>query len=468
MRAFQGRNPTGLPPFLFLFRSLLSSSRLLRVPRISSSIALTVVALVAFGAAGGSTAERLSETIPPRPANCRTMIPGDDIRSALESARHGDAICLEPGQYEGPLLIAGRVTLWGSRNATIRSSGDGNTITMTGDGPALMGLTVQGSGSRFDKQDSSIHVVAEDARVEGVHVTGALFGIVVDKSRRVTLRGNIIRGTDEEQIGLRGDTIRLWETTDSLVENNVVTHGRDVVVWYSSRNTFRKNVIENSRYGTHFMFSHDNLCEENRYVGNVVGVFVMYSKGVSLLRNVLAASTGAAGMGLGLKEASAVTARNNHFIRNDTGIYIDSSPFEPGTVDLFENNSIRLCRTGILFHSAMTGNRFSGNLLRGNGEQVRVDGGGDARGSDWNGNDFDNYRGYDLDGDGYGDIEHRERRLSTQVRATYPELDFFSGSPAMFLVNAMGEILPLYSPRTILSDPRPRLDGIPSGGGDAH
>ncbi|MCC6157020.1 MAG: nitrous oxide reductase family maturation protein NosD [Deltaproteobacteria bacterium] len=391
------------------------------------------------------------------------MSPGDDIRSAIDSARPGEAICLKPGQYEGPLLIADRVTLWGGRDAIIRSSGLENTITMTGGGPALLGLTVQGSGSRFDKQDSAIHVVADDARVEGVRITGALFGIVVDKSRRVTLRGNTIRGTDEEQIGLRGDTIRLWETSDSLVENNVVTHGRDVVVWYSSRNTFRKNVIENSRYGTHFMFSHDNLCEENRYVGNVVGVFVMYSKGVSLLRNVLAASTGAAGMGLGLKEASALVARENHIIRNDTGVYIDTSPFEPGTVDVFEDNTIQLCRTAILFHAATTGNRFSSNLLRGNGEQVRVDGGGDAAGSEWHGNDFDDYRGYDLDGDGYGDIPHVQRRLSAELRATYPELDFFSGSPAMFLVNAMAEILPLYAPRTILTDARPRMSARAPG-----
>ncbi len=468
MRAIEGRNPIGFPPFLFLFSD--HPMRLLRNIFVAA-VPAVVVALGTLGPVIKVASARLEATAVlavARPPNCRTASASEDLRAVLASARPGDAICLEPGKYVGPLTIADGVTLWGPREAVVNTTGDGNTISMTGESPALLGISVKGSGSRFDKQDGAIHIFANDARVEEVHIEGALFGIVVDKSSRATIRGNFIRGTDEEQIGLRGDTIRLWETNDSLIENNTVTHGRDVVVWYSSRNVFRGNVIEGSRYGTHFMFSHGNTCENNRYIGNVVGVFVMYSKDTTLTHNVLAASTGAAGMGLGLKEASAVTARGNHFIRNDTGVYIDTSPFEPGTVDLFEGNSIQLSRTGILFHAATRGNHFRDNLLRGNGEQVRVDGGGDATGTEWQGNDFDDYRGYDLDGDGFGDIPHRERRLSTEIRATYPELDFFAGSPAMFLVNAMGEILPLYAPRTILSDPKPRMGNSRRGGNDAH
>lgn len=70
----------------------------------------------------------------------------------------------------------------------------------------------------------------------------------------------------------------------------------------------------------------------------------------------------------------------------------------------------------------------------------------DAAGSEWHGNDFDDDRGYDLDGDGCGDIPHIQRRLAGPLRATRPELDFFSGFPAMFLVNAMAAMLPLDAP----------------------
>ena len=90
-------------------------------------------------------------------------------------------------------------------------------------------------------------------------------------------------------LGLRGDAIRLWETNDSRVERNSVEGSRDLVVWYSSRNVVRGNEVRDGRYGTHFMFSHDNVIEDNRYFGNTVGIFVMYSRGLRIARNVLAA-----------------------------------------------------------------------------------------------------------------------------------------------------------------------------------
>ena len=53
-----------------------------------------------------------------------------------------------------------------------------------------------------------------------------------------------------------------------------------MVVWYSSRNRVAGNSVAGGRYGTHFMYSHDNVVADNRFVGNVVGVFVMYSRAV--------------------------------------------------------------------------------------------------------------------------------------------------------------------------------------------
>ncbi|MBW1875893.1 MAG: hypothetical protein JRI98_11075 [Deltaproteobacteria bacterium] len=49
----------------------------------------------------------------------------------------------------------------------IRSSGEGTTIEMEADGCALLGVTVDGSGGRFDTLDAAVHVVADDVRVQG-------------------------------------------------------------------------------------------------------------------------------------------------------------------------------------------------------------------------------------------------------------------------------------------------------------
>ena len=92
-----------------------------------------------------------------------------------------------------------------------------------------------------------------------------------------------IRG-DDPAIGLRGDTIRIWETRDSVVDGNLIEDGRDVVVWYSNGNTIKKNTSVRSRYSLHFMSSGHNVVEDNRFYENSVGIYVMYTDGIEIRR----------------------------------------------------------------------------------------------------------------------------------------------------------------------------------------
>jgi nitrous oxidase accessory protein len=86
-----------------------------------------------------------------------------------------------------------------------------------------------------------------------------------------------------------------------------------------------------------------------------------------------------------------------------------------------------------------------------------VDGRGDAREALWRGNHFDDYAGYDLDGDGVGDVAYELRSLSSAWISQFPALAFFRGTPALALAEAIGRIVPLFEPRLVLSDPEPRM-----------
>ncbi len=427
-------------------------------------LALGAIAILALGA-GAPGRDELPVVpaawrelqAPPRPVRCVDVAAQSDLSSLLRGAAPGAAFCLAPGTYRAPIVIPAGVAVWGPREAVIVSSGHGTTVSLRGSAAALLGVTVDGSGTRYDLEEGAIAAQGEDQRIEGVRVHDALFGIIVSKSERVLLRGNLVEGTRQAQLGMRGDAIRLWETRHSRVENNFVSHSRDVVVWYSSDNVITGNEVRDSRYGTHLMYSHNNVLRGNRYVGDVVGVFLMYSRNVRLERNLLAGSTGAAGMGLGLKESSAVTVRDNAFVKDAVGIFIDNSPFEPGTVDQIERNSLRLCDTAVLLQSGVHDNRFLANRLRGNGTQVAVDGGGDAMANLWRGNDFDDYQGYDFDGDGVGDVPYELRSASGLLLASHAELALLRGSPALFLVDVSSRLLPLYRTKAVLIDERPAL-----------
>jgi len=308
---------------------------------------------------------------------------GTDLQATVDSAEDGTALCLEPGSYYGPLTVTKSVEIWGPRDAVIRSSGEGTTIELETNGAALTGLTVDGSGGRFDTLDAAVHVVADDIRVEGVRVQNAAFGVLVEKANRARILNNVVQGPDEGPLGLRGDGIRLWETRDSKVWDNQVIGCRDMVVWYSSNNELLRNTVVRSRYGTHFMYSHGNRVEGNRYIDNVVGIFIMYSRNLVLHNNLLARSSGAGGMGLGIKESGNLTVTDNAFIANTKGVYMDTAPLEPDDFNTFENNAFFHSDVAVLMHSSARRNAFLGNQFVSNHSQLQVEGGGNALEVEW-------------------------------------------------------------------------------------
>lgn len=372
----------------------------------------------------------------------------------------GSAVCLRPGVYPEHITVDRGITLWGPRDAIIRSDGTGTTVRATGRGTRLLGFTIEGSGSRYDKMDSALHIQGEDIQAEGLFIRRAVFGVNVERSSRVALRGNVIQGSGEAALGLRGDGIRFWEVTDSGIERNFVTDSRDLVIRYTKRIRIAGNVSTRGRYGLHLMYSSDAALEGNRSLGNVVGTFIMYSRDVRYRRNLIAASAGAAGIGLGMKESGNVTVEDNVSLRNTVGLYLDTSPLQLGDANTFRHNAFRLCNVGTIFHSSQRGNVFSENSFRDNLEQVRVEGGGDALGTLWEGNDFDDYAGFDFDSDGQGDVPYELYSLSGDLQSRFPELAFFRGTMALGLVDAVTHILPLLKPRPLLVDKRPALRRI--------
>ncbi|GIW73097.1 MAG: copper ABC transporter substrate-binding protein [Planctomycetota bacterium] len=413
--------------------------------------------------AGGPAAGLSPRAAPPRPGAGIDLAPGADLQAAVDAAPPGAVLRLAPGEYPGPVRIERPLVLWGPPAAVIRSQGQGSTIEVRASGVELLGFTVDGSGGRFDLLDAAVRVRgARGVRIEGLAITRALFGILAEQCEELSVRGNHVSGTAAEALGMRGDGIRLWETRHSRIEGNLVRDSRDVVVWYSSDNRIADNTVVRGRYGTHFMYSHGNEVVNNRYLDNVVGLFVMYSRQVRIEGNLLARARGAAGMGLGVKESGELWVRNNRLLADTTGIYLDTSPLGRDEVNRFERNELRLCGTAVVFHGRTAGNRFTDNWFQDNRAQVRLEGGGDALAAYWHGNAWDDYRGYDLDGDGFGDLPYELRSLSGELGAREPLVQFLHGTPALGLIELVGQVFPLWRPQTVLVDARPRMRlGLP-------
>jgi nitrous oxidase accessory protein len=396
-----------------------------------------------------------------RPAACEPVAASEWLPRRLAEAREGAVLCLEPGRHSGPLRIGRRVTVWGPRSAIIGGDGSGTVVAIEAAGSQLLGVTVDGRGGRYDREDAAVAVRANDVVVRGVRVENAVFGILANQARRLSIVDNEIHGQREVALGMRGDGIRLWETRDSLIARNQLTDGRDLVVWYSPHNRFEDNVAVGGRYGTHFMHASDNVVRRVRFVGNVVGIFVMYSHRITIEDSQIVDCSAAGGMGVGIKDSGDVVVRRSMFVHNASAVYVDNSPSVISERNTLEHNRFQLNDAALVFHGTTRGNAVEGNDFSSNREQVTVEGGGDAQEVHFAGNRFDDYAGYDLDGDRKGDVPHEARSLAAQLTSARSELSLFRGSAAFAVVEALGKLVPLFSPRTLFVDPSPVL-GDPS------
>jgi len=151
-------------------------------------------------------------------------------------------------------------------------------------------------------------------------------------------------------------------------------------------------------------------------------------------------------------------------VRDEIGIYLDATPQRRDETVTITGNQLRLCRTAIVFHASSHGVEITGNDFGGNDAQTRVDGGGDAMAVMWRGNWFDDYAGYDLDGDGIGDVPYELRSFTGELVARRPELGFLNGTPALAMADAASHLDPLFHPKTLLVDTEPRMAAVAERG----
>ncbi len=430
-------------------------------------IAALAIGTFGFGPAAATEAPALDADTGPR----ERALPGDaviassfnDLARLASDASGPRVIGLRAGTYRGDLVVKRPLTIVGERGTTIEGTGAGTVIAIEADDVSIENLAVRHSGRRNTTEDSGIKAKGERVRIADVRIDDALFGATLEACHFCTLERVRIEGTRDNP-ELRGDGIKLWESNDSIVRGCVVDHARDVVVWYTRRALIEGNVVRHGRYGTHFMYAHDSIARKNRIEDDVVGIFVMYSQRLTIEDNVLAGARGAAGMGLGFKESDDVHVRGNWIVANTTGTYLDYSPRTPDQPVVFEGNVFALNDVALRLHSVEKGAIFRGNDFRENDATIAVDGGGDAMACDVRGNHFSDYEGYDLDRDGFGDVPHRVSTLSSELADAHPALQFFHGTTAMHLVDAMAHAVPVLESHTLLEDPAPlvRSPEIPS------
>ncbi len=363
----------------------------------------------------------------------------------------------EAGIYSGPVVITSPITIDGDGWVTIDAGGEGTVILIESNGVTLKGLYLKNSGSRHNDIDSGVQVRGNYNVIKECIIENCLFGIDLQQSDHNILRSNHISSQDFD-LGQKGDAIRLWYSFHNKVLDNTCKDVRDMVVWYSSDNVIKGNKLSGSRYSLHFMYSKYNLVEDNVYFDNAVGIFLMYSDGVVVRNNSISHANGPTGVGIGFKETSELVIENNKVLYCASGLYIDVSPYQPDTVNLFNNNLIAYNGIGIRFLNDWQGNIFKGNQISDNLTQVFVGGGMTANRNEWEGNYWSDYNGFDMDADGIGDKPHEIYAYADRLWRDRPFAQFFKGSPLLEVIDFLERLAPFSDPSLLIRDKVPVMN----------
>jgi nitrous oxidase accessory protein len=378
------------------------------------------------------------------------------FQELVDAAPAGSTLTPPPGRYAGPVTLTRPLVIDGGGEVTIDAGGKGTVFLLQADGAVLRGLTLRGSGDSHDTDDSCLDVRGHRNVIERLVVEDCLFGIDLKQSNGNIVRGNRI-SSKPLPLGVRGDGLRLWYSLDNRVEGNEISDSRDMVVWYSSGNLFKDNVGRRSRYSIHFMFANDNEVVGNHFHDNAVGVYLMYTEGVHIRRNVISHATGATGMGIGFKEASNAVIEGNEIIYCAVGVQSDLSPFQPGTKIEFRDNRIAYNGIGMLFTSELGGNVATGNAFEGNLTHVAQAGRNTNGLNEWRGNHWDDYEGFDRNGDDAGDTPYELYAFTDRIWIEIPQARFFKTSPALEVLDFLERLAPFSSPDLMLRDEAPRF-----------
>jgi len=386
------------------------------------------------------------------------------LQDAIDKAPAGSILKLHAGVYKGSIIINKPLSIIGQEDGVIiDGENTGNVIEIKSSYVTLKHLTIINSGARHENLDGAISMHKDkvskikQCEVSNCIIKDCLFGIDMQMVDNSIISNNQITSKDMA-LGLRGDGLRLWYSNNNIIKGNSLIKSRDMVVWYSHGNTIEKNFGKHNRYSLHFMYAGKNFIKDNRYENNSVGIFFMYSQDSIATGNVVKSSLGATGMGIGLKDASNFTLKNNTVIYCAQGFYIDRSPFEPGTHNHIEGNKILYNAEAIHFHSLSVDNIIKDNTIMGNIEDIVNDSKRDrTHENEIVGNYWDNYEGFDNDNDGIGDTSHKVYRYADQLWIYNSNVKFFYGSPVISLLNFLAKLAPFSKPLFLMEDKKPKM-----------
>lgn len=387
-----------------------------------------------------------------------TVQPGGAIQTVSEAlllAMPSDTVRVESGTYvESSLRVVKPLTLIGNGWPVVDAAGRGPIFEVTADNVVISGFELRGVPVSFVKEHAAILLSeTENCEVRENRFVDNFFAVYLAHSRRCRIIRNSIIGS-AKALTSAGNGVHMWYCRDIAVQDNQIHGQRDgIYLEFVKHSTISGNdSSDNLRYGLHFMFSDSCRYEKNSFARNGAGVAVMYTSQVDMLDNSFEDSWGGASYGLLLKDIRDSRVLGNAIIRNSVGIYLEGSDRI-----IIDGNQFYANGWAIKIMANCVGSKVTSNDFIDNSFQVATN--SRQSFSEFDGNYWSTYHGYDLDRDGFGDIPYRPVSLYSLIVESEPATMVLIRSLLVDLLNLAERIMPTLTPEA-LADTKPRMKPI--------
>ncbi len=312
-----------------------------------------------------------------------TVIPGQSIQSAINSANDGDTVVVDDGTYYGNIEVNKEITLLANGNVNIIATDNQNpVITVTTSGTvvknfqlsnSLVGVQyygsvsnnqlinniIQGTGTNYGNGISFSLGTVSNNLVQGNTISQVLHGILFND-------GNINNVVDGNSVTLGGDGAGIYAIDGSsgmTISNNFVTNAQDAIACQSLNGGFGDcftvvgNTVTNSVNGLWMKLS-NSIIDYNTATGCSVSGY-----DVSGINNTINNNTATSNQVVGIiaeqwGDTDNIAISGNVLTYNGAGINTNS-PCATITNNYVWHNGMGIVSTG--GSSVITGNNVGGN-----------------------------------------------------------------------------------------------------------